>query len=405
MDEDTINVAIFFTLKYFNSDDLYNMGQVCSIPLDEITIWAATIDALSLCRFGINKHYCRMDSKYLFVFINNPDLNTYVGFLDENCNNADKIRKELKKFKSKTEFSSNSIALMHVSYARLKEFYALDISIFKDVFPNVCLFPFYGDRSFSTNGIIRCLCSIKPFSSFTINLKSNYNIIPADQTIPQLTLNFPTKSMSELMTYTFINESLADKYSIKKLCFNYDYEENELNIIVAEMKNSLRQFDPRTTVLIILSQSDYFVKFLDAFRDILKYWLLNYETKCPFNEILIWGAIVDRLSVCRFNLNKHHCRIDTELLLIFITNPSLKAYTVHLDVNCDSSEKIYSKLREFNSEINLSVHSIAFMHISYFRMRLFFGLDVHIFKEIFPNVYLFTFYGDASFNGSYLKGT
>lgn len=255
------------------------------------------------------------------------------------------------------------------------------------------------------NFIDGCLCSIKPFSSFTINLKSNYNIIPADQTIPQLTLNFPTKSMSELMTYTFINESLADKYSIKKLCFNYDYEENELNIIVAEMKNSLRQFDPRTTVLIILSQSDYFVKFLDAFRDILKYWLLNYETKCPFNEILIWGAIVDRLSVCRFNLNKHHCRIDTELLLIFITNPSLKAYTVHLDVNCDSSEKIYSKLREFNSEINLSVHSIAFMHISYFRMRLFFGLDVHIFKEIFPNVYLFTFYGDASFNGSYLKDT
>ncbi|KAI4474060.1 hypothetical protein M0802_015808 [Mischocyttarus mexicanus] len=113
----------------------------------DMVIWISVIDELSICRYDFDSSYCKINTEFVFIFINNPLINVYVYFILESSCNPEKIRTELKNLKNETALSLSSMALMHVPYVRLRKIFELDVFIFREVFPDVNLLPIYGTTS------------------------------------------------------------------------------------------------------------------------------------------------------------------------------------------------------------------------------------------------------------------
>ncbi|KAI4473878.1 hypothetical protein M0802_015899 [Mischocyttarus mexicanus] len=122
-----------------------------------MAIWIAVVDELSICRYNLGNHNCKIDSEFVFIFINNPSIVTYVHFLSNECDDPDKIRTELKSFRKESQLSFCSMAFMHVPYIRLKKLYDLDVLLFREIFPHVNLLPIYG----TTSSYGSCFCDFK----------------------------------------------------------------------------------------------------------------------------------------------------------------------------------------------------------------------------------------------------
>ncbi|KAI4481085.1 hypothetical protein M0804_009711 [Polistes exclamans] len=231
-----------------------------------------------------------------------------------------------------------------------------------------------------------CISRIKPFNSFTINLKSYYNIRHGEEINPIRPITIPFEYFTELTTFSFIDHSREDE----EIYLNYVNDRMNVHTLYSKFVQFCRFRNPKSIVIIIFCQSCYFLEFLDL--------MYAVSRRIAMFEITIWAVTIDALSICRFSLNKHYCRIDNKFLFIIINNPKLKTYVGFLDENCNDAHKIETELRKIKSKIELLSNSIALMHVSYSRLKEFYALDTSIFREVFPNVCLFPFYGDNSFN-------
>ncbi|XP_014609569.1 PREDICTED: uncharacterized protein LOC106789671 [Polistes canadensis] len=223
-----------------------------------------------------------------------------------------------------------------------------------------------------------CLSSIKPFHSFTINLKSYYNIRHGEEINPIRPITIPVEYFTELTTFSFIDHSRENEYSNEQIYLNYVNDKMNIHTLYSKFVQFCRFCNPKSIVIIIFCQSCYFLEFLDL--------MYAVSRRIAMFEITIWAVTIDALSICRFSLNKHYCRIDNKFLFIIINNPKLKTYVGFLDENCNNAHKIETELRKIKSKIELSSNSIALMHVSYSRLKEFYALDTSIFREVFPNI-------------------
>ncbi|KAI4473101.1 hypothetical protein M0802_016313 [Mischocyttarus mexicanus] len=132
---------------------------------------------------------------------------------------------------------------------------------------------------------------------------------------------------------------------------------------------------------------------------ILTFINLRVASKFGFYSMKIWIAVVDEITICRYNFGNHYCKIGTEFLFMFINNPSYKAYVKYLFWHFNTPYKIRTQLNKFRQEIGLVSNSTAFMHVSYGRKEKFYCLDTSLFREVFPEVRLLSFYGKTSYMG------
>ncbi|KAI4491112.1 hypothetical protein M0802_010422 [Mischocyttarus mexicanus] len=121
-----------------------NEGNDSWFGSHDMIIWLGVVDKLSICRNVSDERYCQIDTEFVFMFINNPSMAAYLCYLSEECDNAVKIRTQLRNLRPKINFWASSAAIMHVSYLRLSKLYQLDEIVFREVFPDVTLHPIYG---------------------------------------------------------------------------------------------------------------------------------------------------------------------------------------------------------------------------------------------------------------------
>ncbi|KAI4484362.1 hypothetical protein M0802_013121 [Mischocyttarus mexicanus] len=121
---------------------------ICRFGFYCITIWIAVVDEITICRYNFGNHYCKIDTEFLFMFINNPSYKAYFRYLLPHCDTPNTIKTQLKQFRQEIVLFEDSTAFMHVSFGRMEEFYFLDTSLFKEVFPEVRLLPFFGKASY-----------------------------------------------------------------------------------------------------------------------------------------------------------------------------------------------------------------------------------------------------------------
>ncbi|KAI4499030.1 hypothetical protein M0802_005896 [Mischocyttarus mexicanus] len=100
----------------------------------------------------IKENYPAVDqSQLLIVFCRFKCFNKYKrcfrSLMRCDSNNAEKIKDSYISFKNEINLRARSLAFLHVSNFRAAELFALDVSMFKEVFPEIKLFPIYGFRS------------------------------------------------------------------------------------------------------------------------------------------------------------------------------------------------------------------------------------------------------------------
>ncbi|KAI4499031.1 hypothetical protein M0802_005897 [Mischocyttarus mexicanus] len=126
--------------KLFKSLDKWNL-------FSNIKIWFAIVDDITICR---NKHTswdCRISTEFIFLFIKHAPMRTYSNFLSTFCDSEEETRKQFTRFRGKMILSSRSIAFMHICQSRVNESYELQTTIFREIFPDVILYPIYGTMS------------------------------------------------------------------------------------------------------------------------------------------------------------------------------------------------------------------------------------------------------------------
>ncbi|KAI4483875.1 hypothetical protein M0802_013241 [Mischocyttarus mexicanus] len=191
---------------------------------------------------------------------------------------------------------------------------------------------------------------------------------------------------------SFINQHIANKNNCRSIYFDTD-DKDKIALFLSDLDNFLSEENFRSKVLIIFCRSASFGKLLKTCQSLDK-WIGEID-------IILWLAVVDELSFCRYNFGLHDCKIDTEFIFTFIGDPLLMAYSSLISNDCNTAEKIRSELIIFKEEIKLTPRSIAFMYVSYVRVEdELYELDTSIFKEVFPTVDLYPLYGTRSF---YLK--
>lgn len=115
----------------------------------KIHIWGGIVDSMNVCQYLFKKHLCRIDPEFTIIFINNPNLTVWTENLNKSCDTLEKIENKLIALKKIVRLKGHSVALMYTSYYRIKSFYKLEESLFRQIFPNVALFHIYGSSSFT----------------------------------------------------------------------------------------------------------------------------------------------------------------------------------------------------------------------------------------------------------------
>ncbi|KAI4472960.1 hypothetical protein M0802_016401 [Mischocyttarus mexicanus] len=235
-------------------------------------------------------------------------------------------------------------------------------------------------------------CCNKQFNCFVVDLKSRFDIPISEKSESLLRVNFPILDSLDVTILSFINEDVASKYSSNFLYLDKE-DFNQALHFLAQFQNFVTQECTLSRIVIIFCRETYYDKFL-RLTSIISPWF-------GFYCMTIWIAVVDEITICRFNFGNHFCKIDTEFLFMFINNPSYKAHFICLLLHCDNPDKIRKQLTNFRQVVGFSSDSIAFMHVSHGRMKKFYYLDTMLFREVFPEVRLLPFYGKTSINTFY----
>lgn len=85
----------------------------------------------------------------------------------------------------------------------------------------------------------------------------------------------------------------------------------------------------------------------------------------------------------------------------------MRTYSVLLDANCNTKERVEDKLRTFKDRVQLKKHSIGFMFACCVRGTNTFkerNVESTIFKKFFPRVPLVGCFGDGEFGKKLING-
>ncbi|KAI4472661.1 hypothetical protein M0802_016601 [Mischocyttarus mexicanus] len=237
-------------------------------------------------------------------------------------------------------------------------------------------------------------CSNKRFNYFVVDLKSCYDISISENSDSLLRINFPILDSPDVTILSFINQRVASKYSSNLLYLDKEDFNQALNFL-SQLQNFVTQNNLLSSIVIIFCRDTYYQKFL-RLNSIISFWF-------GLHGMTIWIAVVDEIRICRYNFGYHYCKIDTEFLYMFINNPSYKAYMKCLLPHYNTPDKIRTQLKNFRQIVGFLTGSIAFMHVSYGRMKKFYCLDTKLFREIFPATRLLPFWGKTSYYGHYFS--
>ncbi|XP_015172587.1 PREDICTED: uncharacterized protein LOC107064424 [Polistes dominula] len=116
-------------------------------PESNIPIWGGLMDRLNVCQRCFNKTHCTSAAEMVLMFISSPDMKVWNVTLDKTCNSMITIRQKLTTFKEKVELKLYSIALMYFSSRHIDKLDTIQIKAFQEIFPNIILYPIYGDAS------------------------------------------------------------------------------------------------------------------------------------------------------------------------------------------------------------------------------------------------------------------
>ncbi|KAI4499052.1 hypothetical protein M0802_005918 [Mischocyttarus mexicanus] len=223
----------------------------------------------------------------------------------------------------------------------------LEITYCNDKRPSLQVF-FTNDGMDKYNG---CHCS--PYLSNTYSLSIENEVAQGiSSEILLVSLFFPKTAGIQIATYTFTNQSFNDGLFCQELRFNCGHDIRLVKILKDKVKPFF-EIDQLTNTCLIIFCNVYSLTELMLFVKVLQEWF-------PINKVRgIWGAIVESISVCQVVYNKNFCRVNTEFSIILINSP--------------------------------------FMEIVFYKTS---GLDIQVFRDIFPEVYLFPIFGRAVIHGN-----
>ncbi|XP_014608665.1 PREDICTED: uncharacterized protein LOC106789187 [Polistes canadensis] len=233
-----------------------------------------------------------------------------------------------------------------------------------------------------------CHCNMLPSTCYLLQIECDFPLGNLEKENILMSLVFPMISKLKIETYTFI---LKGGLFCQEIRFNCSPNVGEVKYFKAKIEPYFINDSPMQKCMIVFCR-DFSIYYVLELFQALSSWF-------PENEIPVWGGFIDMLTVCQCCFNTNFCKIEAEMVLMFISSPDMKVWTLTLDETCKSKITIINKLTTFKKEVELKLHSVALMYVSSRRIENLYMLETNSFKEIFPNTILFPIYGETSFGG------
>ncbi|KAI4499051.1 hypothetical protein M0802_005917 [Mischocyttarus mexicanus] len=237
-----------------------------------------------------------------------------------------------------------------------------------------------------------CHCNMLPSTCCTIHMESHFPFKNVNHKNYILSLFFPQVSKLNIETYTFIRKTLANNLFCQEIRFNCGNDVGLVKFLKTQLKPYFKLNSEMGKCMIIFGCDLGFESIIQLVNT-LQCWF-------PVIDIPIFGSIVDVLKTCQCCFDKNYCQSYTEYIIIFISNPDMKVWTLILDETCLTELSISEKLTNLKKQVNLKNYTVAFMHVSARRIQCYYALETYLFTKIFPNIMLFPIYGERSFGGN-----
>lgn len=137
--------------------------------------------------------------------------------------------------------------------------------------------------------------------------------------------------------------------------------------------------------------------------------LLKYSKSwLPKTKSCIWGGITKSLTVCTTVNNTRVCKSNSNCISVILIGTKMRNFSILLDANCNTKEKVEKSLKTFKDSVKLRKHSMGFMFACCIRgVKMFkeYNVESTAFKQLFPNVPLVGCFGDGEFGANILSET
>lgn len=241
------------------------------------------------------------------------------------------------------------------------------------------------------------LCKTMKFNSYTVMMKSYQDEDKFQQKNCLASFPFPYESSTEIKIYTYVLPKLRKNMFGSKLKLIYGSEIRPSTRLTNDSEILLKPEKCYPNIMFILCQERGFCHLVSCFSRLID--------GLSYSDTIAWGGTVNELSVCRSSMKKHFCRVESEFVFIFINKPKMRAFIENLPVDGQGIISIFPRLLLFKRRVQLSPHSIAFLHASTCYVPNYVHAVIHVFKDLFPCLPLFRFYGTNSFGGYGLAET
>lgn len=136
--------------KLLNSDmvQLFIEHFLSWFPNIEINVWGGILDEIKICSFNYKLSLCCGETNFACIFINGTEMETWILTFDEDCNDKEKIERKLAEFKQNLQLKNHSMGFMYITYRRAPNFFLMEFTAFKQMFPGTPLFYILGSASF-----------------------------------------------------------------------------------------------------------------------------------------------------------------------------------------------------------------------------------------------------------------
>lgn len=132
----------------------YNVSQLVGI-VEKLNrwytigpIWGGTIDSAEACTHLWEEPPNSSNTNIIQIFITSHNMYNQYYILDRNCNTQEKILMKFQYARNRILLKRHSIAFLCTSTTRCKDFYMIESSMFKKVFPDVPLAHIFSNRPF-----------------------------------------------------------------------------------------------------------------------------------------------------------------------------------------------------------------------------------------------------------------
>ncbi|KAI4481149.1 hypothetical protein M0804_009775 [Polistes exclamans] len=241
------------------------------------------------------------------------------------------------------------------------------------------------------------LCKTMKFNSYTVIMKSNQDEETFEKDNSLASFSFLLESSAEVKIYTYILPIIRKNMFGSKLQLIYGSDIKPSKRLTNESEILFGAENFNSNIMFILCKESGHYHLVSCFNNLIDGF--------SYSNTIAWGGTVNELSVCRFSIRKHFCRIESEFVFIFMSNPRMRAFVENLPADGQGIISIFPRLLRFKRRVQLSFDSIAFLHASTSYVAHYVAAVIKVFKEIFPRVTLFRFYGTNSFGGYGLEET